>query len=712
MPAAIPVIVAAGQAIIAAAGAELLGSALVLTVEQALLASTALSIAGAIATKLLAPDPPRAQLQAGTQVSRQTLAPRTYAVGRVRLGGVPVYSNTGEAGHPHRSALIAAVVHAAIQMTAIEAVWLGDKPVTVTAETGKVPDEPWSNRITVETHLGTAGQTASPLLLEASPTEWTAAHRLSGLAYSVAAYRPGTAETHYQIYDQGPPPVTIVGKTARVYDPRDPAQDVDDPSTWVWSDNAALVILYYLIGRDEHGLPVGYGLPPARIDMASFAAAADVCDDAIPLKAGGTEPRWRLAGTWTSDAKKADVLDKMRACCGGRLDTGPDGRQRLTVGGQAPVDVPVLTDDHIWSLDLAPGSPLIDRINEVRASYPSEAADWSVVDAAPQRDLDAQARDGVEPTEITLDFCPSEGQAQRLAKAHLRTQRPVYSGEITADLLGYDVVGSQWVRLTLTEHQTDLVYEVLDHEYLDTDQGIKIVVAAYDDPWAWDAETDEADPDPMPVALDRDPVAAPEAPDVVVQSRVVDGVTRAAVAVVSWPARDDDELTIQVRWRKIGADGWQSTVAATGETSIEISPLEDGAEYEGQIRWMSAVGIASDWSPSTTVLAVADQVAPAAPVLTLALTGGSLDQILMTTAIPDDDHAYRLIIERDTDAGFSGPVTAAGPRVILPGETVVILGDALGDGSYYLRARLTNRSGVTGDWSDVEDVTIDTGGGP
>ncbi len=145
------------------------------------------------------------------------------------------------------------------------------------------------------------------------------------------------------------------------------------------------MILDYLT-RLEQGIPVGFGISFDRIDLASFAAAADVCDQEIPKKDGGIEKRWRTWGSYElTEECKAVLSDLLDACCG-RLIQGPDGRLGLTVAADryralaedpytVPAGIPAssvaLNDDQILEYDFSTGKAAIERINEVRAIYVS-----------------------------------------------------------------------------------------------------------------------------------------------------------------------------------------------------------------------------------------------------------------------------------------------------------------------------------------------------
>lgn len=111
----------------------------------------------------------------------------------------------------------------------------------------------------------------------------------------------GDQDDAQQRWPNNEPSATLTGKWAKIWDPRDPAQVASDPATWRYSANAALVAL----DRLRH--PHCGAQPDERIDLESFAVGADICDQPIPLRAGGTKPRYTAHGVWRADGKTPPI---------------------------------------------------------------------------------------------------------------------------------------------------------------------------------------------------------------------------------------------------------------------------------------------------------------------------------------------------------------------------------------------------------------------
>jgi hypothetical protein len=132
---------------------------------------------------------------------------------------------------------------------------------------------------------------------------WTADHKLLGRT-SVFL------RLHYndEVFSNGLPSIAFLvrGKND-IYDPRTTASN--------YTENAALCIADYL-SNTTWGFKAAYG---TEIPTADLIAAANVCDEAVPLAAGGTEPRYALNGTFPLSMKRGEVLQNLLTSCAGRI---------------------------------------------------------------------------------------------------------------------------------------------------------------------------------------------------------------------------------------------------------------------------------------------------------------------------------------------------------------------------------------------------------
>ena len=131
-------------------------------------------------------------------------------------------------------------------------------------------------RMVFNAHHGADDQVADPMLIASTPEVWSSSHRLRGIAYIAASFEYDTEGMFRSM-----PQLTVVVKGRKIYDPRKDgsitggsgSHRYDTPSTYEWSDNAALCLLDYL-RNDEYGK----GLASSAINLQSFQTAANTSD--------------------------------------------------------------------------------------------------------------------------------------------------------------------------------------------------------------------------------------------------------------------------------------------------------------------------------------------------------------------------------------------------------------------------------------------------
>ncbi|MGJ8477244.1 hypothetical protein [Sphingobium yanoikuyae] len=224
------------------------------------------------------------------------MPPRVSAYGRVRLFGAYILYVTNEDGY----AVDVWAFHDG-QLDFIERIYLGDKQVklngggfVIAQNDGEFGD---GDTIKIGTRLGLPTETAFAEVIARLPGIWTSSHRGDGVATGCMISKPVKAKNYNDVYPTGGPDanaMSIVARAQRVFDWRDPAQDINDPATWKWSDNAALAIAHYYLIRnnkdwDTHFAPT----------LAYWTAFADDCD--VPMEV------YHGAGVFVDDADSSDT---------------------------------------------------------------------------------------------------------------------------------------------------------------------------------------------------------------------------------------------------------------------------------------------------------------------------------------------------------------------------------------------------------------------
>ncbi|MAN86381.1 MAG: hypothetical protein CL555_05825 [Algoriphagus sp.] len=394
------------------------------------LAATAIAVGLSVGASLLnKPKSPKNSPEALDRL-RANLDPRTprkTAVGITALAtDIRDEEFTDDQTYFHRF-----IVCASHKVESIDEIWFDDKRVW--SSSGGVEGEA-VGYLTVATRTeGSAGNAIN------ISSRMGSTRRYTGLAYVHLRYKlTGNSKKAESPYAGGiTTRITIRGKGAALPDPRDPAQDMDDQSTWAWDADAcrnpALALLFYLLGYRINGLlAVGKGIPANRIDLDSFAVAANICDEEIGKVGGGTEPRYRCDGVWSEGDDPTTVMDMLKATMNADLDD-VGGKLRLTVFHDDLADVAADFDDGdiIDGFDWQAVPPLDQSFNVVQGSYtdPSNESLYQQVDYPLQ---EMSSPDGIDRiSTFNLPMVQSAGQAQRLAA--MRLERQKYGGTFKAE---------------------------------------------------------------------------------------------------------------------------------------------------------------------------------------------------------------------------------------------------------------------------------------
>lgn len=376
-------------------------------------------VVNAIGSRILGtrPDVPSSERR---ETIRSAAANRRVGFGVVRTGGIAVHAlSTGDENKFMH--MIIVLQHGEVDH--IDSLfYLNDK---------RSDDPVFAGKVYAEYYLGTENQAACASAMAADPAGWTAAHRLQGIAYVYLRL-----EFDQTAFPNGLPTASFIVKASKVFDPRLPA---GTPAAW--SNNSALCLLAYLRA------PWGMNAPDDLIDMESFAAAANICDEVV----GSIDPalaglrRYTCNGMIDLGAAPASIIESMQSSCAGHL-TFSNGKYRLYVGAYtAPVGV--ITASQLRGEPVVRMAPSRSALfNTVRGSYVEPRQDWQEVDYAEQVDEDGLAEDGSEIVQaVSFPFTTNGATCQRLAKLSLARARGGVSIKLPLNWTGmqyqlYDVV--------------------------------------------------------------------------------------------------------------------------------------------------------------------------------------------------------------------------------------------------------------------------------
>jgi hypothetical protein len=462
------------------------------------------------------------------------------------------------------------------------------------------PDSRYSpNHVYMEFRYGLATETAYSDVVAAFPGLWTNDHRGDGIASAKLHANHGETKYLQEDFPNGIPLLSVSGKLAMVYDPRDGAQDPDDPDTWEWSDNPALILLDYL--TTEMGLSYATAIAPAEGD---WIAAANVCEEAVSLKAGGTEERYRCGGTYQADNAPADVIGTILSTFDGWLAQRGDGA--LTVkAGKYEAPTVTITGDHILDYSFRRFMPDEEAVNELLVSFTSPDHAYNTVETDPWTDdADIAARGRVRSDNLALTWVQSNGQARRLAKRRMSRLGAAMRGTIRTNLYGLTALGERYIRIQNPEitSMADLVVEVSRME-LDL-AGMSVTIdwiAADTNIDAWNPATEEGD---GPTDVDRPAGEAAPVPEVLYVQRVAGSGGQQLRIAMTDIGRPD--LTYVVRWRRTTEVSFYelSPQTATDEGAVLTvlsSLVPEDVALEVQVQALTGGDRRSDWSDLETV---------------------------------------------------------------------------------------------------------------
>lgn len=453
--------------------------------------SVGLSLAAGALVRLGASPAQQASVKPsdGQQQIKQAIPPRWKSFGTVRLTG-PVFWLDSD---PATAYLYLGVILNHGRISEFVSYHIDDSEVTINGA-GQVQTAPYSTvTTTILTRLGEATETAYS---EIESAFGIADVRGDGLATMLLiADTFGTAEDQLKNYPGGIPRFRATIKASVVWDPRDPAQDRETESTWLWSENPVVCLLSYLLDPD------GYGIPWSAVEpnLAEWIAAADVCDEqVISIDAGGYESRYRVAGTYLFTDRPGTVVSRFLSTFDGRLWHKRDGTLGISAGRFYEPEV-TFTDAHITGFELQLEQDPLSAVAGVRAQYMSTAHDYREQDADPWPDGETVMALG-EDRVLAMDlmWVPSHSQARRLMKRAAKREMATWRGKIRTNLAGLRAIDERYVRLEIASLGLSGTFEVSHFELDELGCGLEVLAvdSSIDD---WDPATEEGQAASQPV---------------------------------------------------------------------------------------------------------------------------------------------------------------------------------------------------------------------
>jgi hypothetical protein len=607
MPAAIPIIVLAA--------AEALAVSTV--IAQIAAAAAAVAVGSFEARK--AKKKATSQSRDLTVTLQSAVAPRRTVYGRARVSGPLVYAVSEGSDNKFLHRVIPLAGH---EIDAFEKVYFNDDELALGAALPATTDfsqvttggrymENGQPVAHIEGKIGGASQTAMATLIAASAGQWTGDHRLQGVAYL-------RAQTNYtpQVYTEGLPNVSALIRGKKLYDGRS--------GQTLWSDNPALAIRDYLVNA--------LAVPSARIDQASFDAAANLCDEYVSINTATTpdpaawqsymntavtygtwelvsgttyrQRRYRFNGVIEADDTPGEVLEQMVQACAGWLSyTG--GVWRLVAGGYTAPTLTLTESDLRGGPSFRPRPGRRDLFNVARGTYTGPATRYVATDWPPLVSSAFVTADGGQqmPLDLDLPFTNDAVAAQRLGSIYLQRSR---QGVLTfpATLTALALRPGDTVAITLPRF--GFAGEVFRVEgwQLSEDLGVDLVLreeaAAI---YTWTPGATIRDPSPqlnLPSPFTVPAVTGLAATSGVATNYVQNDGTIIQRTLLSWnPTTNAFARLVEIKSRVVGTAEWtHHPDAEDAAGKAYLTNLKTGALHEISARRLNTIGA---YGPSTTI---------------------------------------------------------------------------------------------------------------
>lgn len=462
---------------------------------------------------------------------------------------------------------------------AIEQVYVSDDEATLDMA-GQVTtdDHGFGDELILKTRLGAVPSTAYSEVVAAFSGVWTNDHRGDGIC-TLSMYAQGVdIEKFGRKYPKGKPEPSARIAGRKQFDPRDGGHDYADSSTWEWSDNPVLHLLWYITQNEGLGLSYSQWVAP---NIAEWKAAADYCD-ALVAKVGGTEKRYRHWLRFTSDTQPAAVITSILKACDGWFYTTTDGTLGIKCGyTPATVRIP---KENIRSLQYKLGNRRERTINAFNISFLSIDDGYIEAPGEQWRDDVSIARQGLLSQDLDFNSVPSHSQARRLTKKAFLRANAEASGTAVTDLYGIMALDQRFIELDIGFGGFTEV-EVLKFTFDPVSATCTIQWAVvYDDikSDAWDPDTEEGSATPGAVPVVQPPVPMP--------LEVIAHFKTATQIEVDWRATGFTAYGFEIEYRDQSGPGDWVVITEVRPTQVGgvfafvFAPVITAAVYEVRMR--------------------------------------------------------------------------------------------------------------------------------
>lgn len=361
-----------------------------------------------------------------TFTTRNPIAPQTFTYGADLVAGPLIFANV--AGDLNRD-LYLVTAFAGHEIDSIISYRIDDENINLGdlsgAYDGNVTGGKYSGVARVDTRLGTATQTAIANLTSTFGSLFNSAHR--GRGWALMAWEFNLIEGMEEVFKTQPVNLRARFNGFKCYDPRldssvsggSGSHDIDDDTTWEWTDNPALCLGHFIITHK-----FGMKEETDRINVDFMFIAADICDELVAIPTAATQKRYTCNVTFTATQRRRSVRDELVNSMLGRL-VFSQGVWLMWAGAAVTSDVTLTEANLAGTISLQAGTASTERYNRVRGKYIDLAKDFTAASYPEQRSSAYVTEDNGEILPQVVDFMSTNNfyEAQRKAIYLLRQSR-------------------------------------------------------------------------------------------------------------------------------------------------------------------------------------------------------------------------------------------------------------------------------------------------
>lgn len=544
----------------------------------------------------------------GQQTIKQPLAARTRSYGRVRVSGV-VWWMGADTLTPSTLYLGIAINHG--EISNFYGFHIDENSVDLDVN-DKVTTSPYSAyNVYLKHRKGLTPETKYGDINTVFGIDETRGDGVASILAEIT--NPADVTAFTKTYPNNRPLIRATIDATKVWDPRDAAQVRTDTSTHVWSDNAVLCLLHYLLSPD------GYGMSYDRFqnNLAQWKAAADICDEQVPLLTVGTGSRYRVAGTYALTDNPKDVVAKFESVCDGRVWQKRDGSIGIAVGKFETPTITLTEDDIVGYEGLMFGQDQIASIAGIRAQYMSPDHDYREHEAEPWPDGGTVLALSEDRTAaLDLLWVPSNSQARRIMKRAFIRATADWRGTITTNLGGLRALDERYINITIGEISINRSFEIekftFDRTTLTCELQVRSIDASIDN---WVA-TEEGSAEEQVLSISKTFIKTgttlnplTEAGAVIGQVVFVFGGTTTTLGLPLVPTGWTRRLTATgagfdtaIYWRQIdGTEGVATFLNGAGPLTAVVFDGLTNPQFNSQSDFMTIFGVGSAEVPINTL---------------------------------------------------------------------------------------------------------------